>query len=194
MRISLFLSLAAILLPGSVYGQAGESPKVCVAVVANVSTVSADLDRLTERLVKSLTTREKRDAVEMDSSTTMERALRPTRENSDEAGVKECEYTLLTQVVESRAHPAALPTRRPGGPIVPDLDASATQPGPGANPPYREEMQINFALFRERRVDPVVDTSILQAASAGVSDTFMAGMDRIASRVSHEIKNDSKKK
>jgi hypothetical protein len=37
-------------------------------------------------------------------------------------------------------------------------------------------------------VSPVVDTNILEAASANVSDTFMAGMDRIASRVAHETK------
>ncbi len=194
MKMSSFVALAATLMSGIAYGQSTEGPRVCVATVANASAVPADLDRLTERLVKSLATKEKRDAVAMDSSTTMNRQLRPTRQNGDEADDKQCEYTLLTQIVESRAHPAAPPGMRPNGPVVPDLDASATRPGSTSLPPNREEMQISFALFRQRRGDPVIDISILQAASSGVSDTFMAGMDRIASRVSHEIKNDMKKK
>lgn len=189
-----FLPLAAALICGEAHSQSSESPRICVATVANASAVSADLNRLTERVVKTLTTKEKRDAVAMDSDTTMNRNLRPTRQNSDEADDKQCEYTLLTQIVESRVHPGAPPGLHPSGPVVPDLDASATRPGSTSLPPDREEMQISFALFRERRSDPVVDTSILQAASSGVSDTFMAGMDRVASRVSHEIKNDMKKK
>ena len=188
------LSVATILISGVAHGQSNEGPKVCVAVVANASAVSADLDRLTERLVNSLNKKERRDAVAMDSSTTMSRQLRPTRQNSDESDDKQCDYTLLTQVVESRAHPGAPPGLHPSGPVVPDLDASATRPGSTSLPPSREEMEIHFALFRRGRVDPVVDTSILQAASSSVSDTFMAGMDRIASRAGHEIKNDMKKK
>lgn len=194
MRVLCSLPVTAILLSGMVYGQSTEPPRICIAVVANASSVSAELDRLTERLVKSLTAKERRDAVAMDSSTTMNRQLRPTRQNSDEADDKQYEYTLLTQIVESRAHPGAPPGMHPSGPVVPDLDASATRPGSTSLPPNREEMQISFALFRQRRVAPVADTSILQAASSAVSDTFMAGMDRIASRVSHEIKNDWKKK
>ena len=45
---------------------------------------------------------------------------------------------------------------------------------------YRENMQIDFALFRASHYDPVVDTYILERASANVSDTFLTGMDRIA--------------
>jgi hypothetical protein len=194
MRTCVSVFLTFLLFPLLSRAQDGQSPKVCVAVVSNASTVSADLDRLSERLVKTLTTKEKRDAVAMDSNTTMNTRLRPTRQNSDEADDKQCEYTVLTQIVENRAHPALAPTRRPGGPIVPDLDASATQPGPGSASPYREEMQINFAVFRRRRTDPVVDTAIFQQSSAGVSDTFLSAMDRVASRVSHEIKSDTKKK
>jgi hypothetical protein len=123
----------------------------------------------------------------MDSSTTMNRKLQPTPQNSDEADSRQCDYTLLTQIIENRVHPAAAPTARPGGPIVPSVDASDTMGG-SSGPVYREEMQINFAVFKTSRADPVVDTSILERASSGVSDTFMAGMDRIASRVSHETK------
>ena len=184
-RVCVFLSFSLSSI--ALIAQSSEPSKVCVAVVSNASTASADLDLLTQRLVKTLK-KNKQDAVTMDSSTTMNRTLRPTRENTDEADDKQCEYTVLTKIVENRAHPAALPTGRPGGPIVPDLDASATQPGPGSRPPVREEMQIDFALFRERRVDPVIDTSIFQTASQGVSDSFMSAMDRVASRVSHEMK------
>ena len=184
-RLCAFLSVSLSSI--ALGAQSNEPSKVCVAVVANASTASADLDLLTQRLVKTLK-KNKQDAVAMDSDTTMNRILRPTRQNSDEADDKQCDYTVLTQIVENRAHPGAPPTLRPGGPIVPDLDASATHPGPGSTPPVREEMQINFAVFRERKVDPVVDSSIFQAASQGVSDSFMAGMDRVASRVSHEMK------
>ena len=45
---------------------------------------SAYVERLTERLVKNLQ-RGKVEAVAMESSTTKERTLRPTRQNTDEA-------------------------------------------------------------------------------------------------------------
>jgi hypothetical protein len=48
-------------------------------------------------------------------------------------------------------------------------------------------MEIAFALFRASKYDPVLDTDVLEPASANVSDTFLAGMDRIANRVSHDI-------
>ena len=184
-RLCVFLSVSLSSI--ALIAQSSEPSKVCVAVVSNASTASADLDLLTQRLVKALK-KNRQDAIAMDSNTTMEHRLWPTRQNTDEAEDKQCEYTVLTRIVENRAHPAAPPMGRPGGPIVPDLDASATQPGSTSAPPIREEMQIDFALFRERKVDPVIDSSIFQAASQGVSDSFMAGMDRIASRVSREMK------
>jgi hypothetical protein len=49
-------------------------------------------------------------------------------------------------------------------------------------------MEIAFALFRTSKYDPLLDTFVLEPASANVSDTFLAGMDRIASRVSHGVK------
>jgi hypothetical protein len=162
-------------------------PKVCVATVANASTVSASLDRLTERIVKRIQ-RGKVDAVAMDSSTTMRPQLRPTRQNSDEAEDKQCDYTLLTQIVETRAHPAIPQTRNPRpGASVPSIDASDPLGGQ-SGPVYREEIEITFALFRPSHYDPIVDTYILERASANVSDSFLAGMERIANRVSHELK------
>jgi hypothetical protein len=57
-----------------------------------------------------------------------------------------------------------------------------------SGPVYREELEIAFALFPSFQADPIVDTNIFERASASVSDSFLAGMDRIASRVSSELK------
>ena len=161
-------------------------PRVCVAIVDNTSTVSVYEERLTERLVKSLR-RDKLEAVAMDSSTTREHTLRPTRQNSDEADSKQCGYTLLTQIVETRINPAAPETSPRAGARVPSVDASDPMGG-RSGPVYREELGIAFALFRTSRYDPVLNTFILERASANVSDTFLVAMDRIANRVSRELK------
>ena len=164
-----------------------EAPQVCVATVANASTVSAYRERLTERLVKRIK-RNKLEAVAMDSSTTMQPRLMPTRQNSDEAEDKHCDYTLLTQIVETRAHPAIPQTRYPRpGATVPSIDASDPLGGQ-SGPVYREELKIAFALFRSSQYDPIVETYVFERASANVSDSFLAGMDRIANRVAHELK------
>jgi hypothetical protein len=190
MESFLLVFLGILLAPALASAQSespeSHSPKVCVAIVSNASAASAPIERLTERLVKNLK-RGKTDALAMDSSTTMSRKLELTRQNSGEADTKRCDYTLLTQIVENRAHPAAPATLRPGGPIVPSVDASDSMGG-SSGPVYREEIQISFALFRSSRPDPLLDTAVLERASANVSDTFMAGMDRIANRVNHELK------
>ena len=184
--VAMFLAVVTARLLGQSAPSKPPAPRICVAGVANASTVSADLGRLGDRLVAGLK-RNKFDAVTMDSSTSMNRRLPPTRDNSDEAGAKQCDYTVLTRIVENRAHPAASPTARPGGPTVPSIDAADTMGG-NSGPVYREEMEMDFALFRTSRADPLFDTSILERASAGVSDTFQSAMDRIASRVTHEIR------
>jgi len=186
MRPVLLAALLILLCPAQSASPESKNPKVCVAMVANASTVSAPLERLTERLAKSLK-RGKTEAMAMDSSTTMDRNLRPTRLNVEEADDKQCDYTLLTQIVESRAHPAAPPTLQRDGATVPSVDA-ADPLGGNSGPVYREKMQIAFALFRASHYDPVVDAYILERASANVSDTFQTGMDRIANRVSHDLK------
>jgi hypothetical protein len=186
----LFLPAAVCVLCSTVLlAQSGphelKKPRVCVAIVNNASTVSAYVERLTERLAKNIKGSQV-EAVAMDSSTTKERTLRPTRQNIDEADDKQCDYTLLTQIVETRAHPAAPQTSPRTGATVPSLDA--TDPlGGSSGPVYREELGIAFALFRTSRHDPVFDAIILETASANVSDTFLAGMDRIANRVSHDV-------
>ena len=183
------LCLAAPLLLLPLYfaqAQSRPTPTICVAQVANASTTQADLGRLTERLVNNLH-HSKLQAQSMDSSTTMDRKLRPTIQNGNEAKEKNCDYTLLTQIFESRLHPAAPVTYPRDGARVPSVDA-ADPMGGQSGPVYRENMQINFALFRLSRPDPITDTYILERASANVSDTFLGAMDRIANRVSHDIK------
>ncbi|MBZ5614339.1 MAG: hypothetical protein LAO23_10050 [Acidobacteriia bacterium] len=190
MRLSL---LAAVVIPfcpvlALAQSSSGElkRPRVCVALVENTSTVSAYEERLTERLVKSLR-RDKLEAVAMDSSTTKEHTLRPTRQNTDEADSKQCGYTLLTQIVETRTSPAAPETAPWAGARVPSVDTSEPTGG-RSGPVYREELGIAFALFRTSRYDPVLNTFILERASANVSDTFLVAMDKIANRVSREVK------
>jgi len=158
-----------------------------VATVSNASTVSAFLEQLTERLVEGIK-RSKLQAIAMDSSTTMQRDLTPTRQNVNEAQDKECDYTVLTQIVDRRIHPGIPQTTHPReGATVPSYDASDPMSGQ-SGPVYREELEIAFALFRSFHADPIVDTNIFERAWANVSDAFLAGMDRIASRVSSEVK------
>ena len=184
-------TLFLILLPPQFFAQSKSrqsgAPQVCVAVVANAGTVSADREHLTERLVK-LIKRNKLEAVTMDSSTTMQPRLMPTRQNSDEAEDKHCDYTLLTQIIDIRANPGVPQTTSPRpGASVPSIDASDPLGGQ-SGPVYREELEIAFALFRPSHYDPIVDTYVLERASANVSDSFLSGMDRIATRVAHELK------
>jgi hypothetical protein len=141
---------------------------------------------MTERIVKSLK-RNKNEAEALESSTTMNPRLEPTAENTDEAESKHCDYTLLTQIVETRRHPGLPPHMRyPGGPTVPSVDATDPMSG-SSGPVYREEMQISFALFRTRHLDPDVDDAVFETASANASDSFLRGMDRIANRVNSEL-------
>jgi hypothetical protein len=183
---ALLILLCPALLPAQSRSRESKPPRVCVAIVDNASAVSAYVERLTERLVKNLQ-RGKVEAVAMESSTTKERTLRPTRQNTDEAEDKQCNYTLLTQIVEIRADPAAQQTTKRDGATVPSLDAADPLSG-SSGPVYLEDMEIAFALFRASKYDPILDTFVLEPASASVSETFLAGMDRIANRVSHDVK------
>jgi len=181
----MFLTVFSSVLLGQSTPSKPPAAKICVAGVANASAASADLGRLADRLVAGLK-RNRFDAVTMDSSTPMNGRLQPTRDNYDEADAKQCDYTVLTRMVENRAHRAVPLTARPGA-TVPSIDAADTMGG-NSGPVYREEMEVDFALFRTSRADPLVDTSMLERASAGVSDTFQSAMDRIANRVTHEIR------
>ncbi len=161
--------------------------KVCVATVTNVSTRSALVDRLTERLSKDLRG-DKINAFTMDSSTTTDGKLHPTRENGEEAKSKDCDYMLLSQIVDPKAHPfdPQSPQISIGG-RVPSVDASDPMGG-SSGPVHRDNLQISFALFPMDRLKPVLDTVILAEPSGHVSDNLLSAMDRESNRVASELK------
>jgi hypothetical protein len=185
--IALFLSPP----PSSAWQQAlpplpGEGQAICVAVVANASAKSAFVERMTERLSKSLKDH-KLKALMMDSATTPQRKLEPTAENGEESRQKDCDYILLTQILDPQAHPLEpqMPTISIGG-RVPSIDASDPLGG-SSGPVYRDNRKIGFALFRRGQWKPVLDTFIQERPSGDVSDSLLPAMDREANRVSHEV-------
>jgi hypothetical protein len=160
--------------------------KVCVAMVSNMSASAALVDRMTERLSKSLRD-DKISAVTMDSSTTTDHKLHPTAENGDEAKTRECDYILLTQIAGPKSRPdePQMPPINIGG-KVPSVDAS--DPLGGSETVYRSNLQISFALFQTDRFKPVVDTLILAQPSGSASDNLLSAMDKESNRVGHELK------
>jgi hypothetical protein len=60
--------------------------------------------------------------------------------------------------------------------------------GGQSGPVYRENLEINFALFRPGKPSATMNATILAQPSANVSDSLMLAMDRVANRVSHELK------
>jgi hypothetical protein len=173
--------------PQDLPSQPDAGAKVCVAIVSNMSARSALVDRLTERLSKGLRDN-KVSAISMDSSTTSDRKLHPTRENGEEAKSNECEYLLLTQIVDPKAHPyePQMPSISIGG-RVPSTDASDPLGG-SSGPVYRDNLQINFTLFRMGQLKAVVDTAILAQPSGSASESFLPAMDRESSRIGSELK------
>lgn len=159
--------------------------KACVATVGNASTTSAFVERMTERLTKSLK-QNKIDAVAMDSRTTDKYPLEPSNENGDEAKLKECDYLVLSQIRDPRAHPyePQAPQIAAGG-RVPSVDASDSW---SKGPVYRENLQVAIAVFRIGRFKPVLDTYILERPASSVSDTLFLAMDHEANRVQQELK------
>src|SRR5260370_36011327 len=161
--------------------------KVCVAIVSNVSARSALVDRLTERLSKDLKD-DKIKAVSMHSSTTTDGKLHPTRENGEEAKSKDCDYMLLTQIVDPKAHPfdPQTPQISIGG-RIPSWDATDPMGG-SSGPVHRDNLQIGFALFSMDRLKPVVDTVILTQPSGNFSENLWTAMDPESSRGASELK------
>ena len=178
-----FLAVAStIVAQDEIPSQPKSGAKVCVAIVGNASTTSAFVERLTDRLTRSLK-QDKINAVTMDSRTTDKHPLQLSTDNGEEAKQKECDYVLLSQIRDPRQHPLEpqLPEISIGG-RVPRVDAS------DPSPVYRENLQVAFALFRIGRFKPVLDTVVLERPSANASDTFLPAMDHEANRVSHELK------
>jgi hypothetical protein len=186
--LPLLLAFLTALAPLAALAQDHPSgPKVCVATVSNMSASAALVDRMTERLSKSLKDN-KISALTMDSSTTTNHKLHPTVENGDEAKSKECDYILLTQIVDPKAHPEdpQVPVISIGG-RVPSVDASDPLGG-SSGPVYRDNVQISIALFRTDRFQPVLDTVMLAQPSGNASDNLLSAMDRESNRIGHELK------
>jgi hypothetical protein len=186
----LFLLMAmtpAVAQPQDLPSQPKPGSKVCVAIVSNISARAALVDRLTERLAKDLRD-DKINAVTMDSGTTTDHKLHPTRENGEEAKAQECDYILLTQIVDPKTHPfdPQSPQISIGG-KVPSIDASDPLGG-SSGPVYRDNLQVSFALFPMDRLKPLVETVILAQPSGNASDNLLPAMDRESNRVSHELK------
>jgi hypothetical protein len=126
--------------------------------------------------------------VAMDSAATKDRELRPTLENSSEMKSRECDYVLLTQVTDPKAH-----RTEPRGPQIsiggktPSVDASDPMGGQ-SGPVYRDSLEIDFALFRAGKPSAAMNATLLEQPSANVSDSLVQAMDRVANRVQHELK------
>src|SRR5450432_3640591 len=97
------LLLPCLAAPQELSSQPSSGKSVCVALVDNHSTHSLFVERMTERLVRSLSG-SKIKAVAMDSSTTGDRTLHPTDENGAELKRRECDYLVLTQVTDPKDH------------------------------------------------------------------------------------------
>lgn len=158
--------------------------KVCVAVIGNASPESLFVDRLADRITQDLKD-DKLDAVRMESVTTLRQPLRMTPDNAGEFKERGCDFLLLTQVTKPRSRP--LPTDPPVISIgkKPSLDASDSLT---RGPVYRESLRVEFALFHSGAFDPSVDGYIQDESTGHVLTDLMPAMDRVASRIIHELK------
>lgn len=183
----LAFAMASLALSQDIPSRPKPGATVCVATVINMGARSAFVDRLTERLTKDLR-EENIKALAMESRTTAEAKLHPTRENGEEAKSRDCDYMLLTQIVDPKTRPfdPQSPQISIGG-RVPSTDASDPLGG-SSGPVYRENVRISFALFPMDQLKPVVDTVILAQPSGHASDNLMSAMDHESNRVTHELK------
>lgn len=161
--------------------------KVCVAGISDRTATSLMEDRMAARLTRSLV-QNKLGAVAMDSPTTNDRELHPTIDNGDEMKRQDCDYLLLIQLRDPKLDPTAprMPPITIGG-RVPSTDTSDPMGGQ-SGPVYRDNLEIDFALFRAGKFDATTNTSILERPSANVSDSLVQAMDRVANRVAHDLK------
>jgi hypothetical protein len=141
---------------------------------------------MTARLVKAVGDK-KLSAVAMDSATGNSKELEPTLENSEEIKSRDCDYLLLTMITGSSTHMS--PMRGPDISVqhrVPSVDGSDPMGGQSGTV-YRDELEINFAVFRAGNPKPIFDTCILDRARWNASDSLMDAMDREGHRVKQEL-------
>lgn len=187
------VSLAPLLLVLSLSSWSKEETKsaarlrVCVAGISNRTATSLFEERMAARLTKSLI-QNKLAGVAMDSFTTDNRELYPTVANGEEMKRQKCDYVVVTQVRDPRidgSQPRVPPVAIGGR--VPSTDASDPMGGQ-SGPVYRDDLEIDFALFRAGSFDATTNASILEKPSANVSDSLIQAMDRVANRVAHDLK------
>ena len=184
---SLLLALSISLVPvqlnaQEVSAQPGSGAKVCVAIISNRTTTALLEERMAARLAKEISDK-KLSGMALESRTTDDRELRPTLENSREMKEKDCEYLVLTQVADQRIRSTVLrtPENSIGG-RPPSTDASDSQPV------SRDNLEINFAVFRPGNPKPVVDGKFFDRPSSNSADSLMQAMDREGTRINHELK------
>jgi hypothetical protein len=190
--VFLFVFLSMSARPQELSSQPKQATKVCVAVVRNATTTPLFVERITARLTKSLV-ENKLAAVTMDSATTADRELRPSLENAEELKSRECDYLVLTRVTDPKTHrtdPGSPALRVPPvsiGGRTPSVDASDPMGGQ-SGPAYRDDLEIDFALFRPGKPSAAMNATLVEQPSANVSDSLVQAMDRVANRVKHELK------
>jgi len=178
LAISLWLTPSIAARQDEIPPQPSKGKRVCVAIVANSTTKPMFVERLTDRLVKSL--RESRiDAVGLHSRTTTNPRLDPTQDNRKEFRDQDCDYLLLTQVAQPIDHPFE-PAITIGG-RTPSVDASDSRPV------LRDQLLVEFALYRQGRWKPVLNENLGAEESSSVTETAYPAMDRVASRVSRGV-------
>ena len=191
-RFSIFCGLGFFAVASTMVAQDELPPqpksggKVCVATLENASTSPAFVERLTDRLTKSLK-QNKINAVIMESRTTDKYPLELSTENGEESKQKECDYVLLSQIHDPRQHPF-----EPQAPEIsigrrPSIDASDPMEG-SSGPVHRENLELAFALFRIGRFKPVLDSYVQERPSANASISLFPAMDEEANRVGHKLK------
>src|SRR5258708_33763408 len=193
MRSCSSFSLSALILflalPSLLWAQSSTESrvKVCVAMVNNRAARSLYVERLTERLAHDLND-SKLSGIVMDSTTTSDRDLHPTLQNSEELKSRECDYLVLTQVTDPKSHPAemGIPPISIGG-KAPSVDASDPMGGQ-SGPQHRDNLEVNFAVFRPGSPKSVMNARVLDQPSGNVSDSMMPAMDREANRIAPELK------
>ena len=97
---------------------------------------------------------------------------------------------LLKRLMVTGSSQHAVPSSDAGISIgharVPSTDASDPLGGQ-SGPVYRNELEINFAVFRAGNPYPILDTQILDRARTNASDSLIDAMDREGNRVRHEL-------